>query len=69
MKAHRVAALAATLMLGGCMIAEPPVPSQARVAPPVDWRSPVADRTPVSPRWWQVYGDPVMTTLIERALA
>jgi len=67
----RLAASAALLTLAGCMIAEPPVPPQASVAPAPQWRTvtdaPAGSR--VDAEWWRTYGDPVLTALVERTIA
>ncbi|MDP1999048.1 MAG: TolC family protein, partial [Rhodoferax sp.] len=60
--------LAASLLLMiGCASVTPPPDSQ--VDAPAQWRTAVADTVPVEPRWWTVFGDPVLTTLVEQALA
>lgn len=60
--------LAASLVLMiGCASVTPPPDSQ--VDAPAQWRTAVADTVPVEPRWWTVFGDPVLTTLVEQALA
>lgn len=68
------AVLALASVLTGCMIAEPPAPSAANVVPAASWRSaPPGDLAgtgaTVAADWWQSYGDPVLTSLVERALA
>jgi multidrug efflux system outer membrane protein len=69
----RLMPFCASLALGGCTIATPPVPQQAGVIPAPGWRTPVpAGATvagPIAPSWWQGYDDPVLTALVERALA
>jgi len=62
--------IAATALLGGCTLADRPVPPQAAVATPGEWRTPPGGPTaPIAADWWRGYGDPVMTALVERALA
>lgn len=57
------------LLLGGCLgkeiqpVAVPPVP------PPAAWRTDDAASGTVDAVWWQAFGDPVLTALIEHALA
>lgn len=63
------AAGAALFALAGCMIAEPAAPPQAAVEAAAHWRTPVSTAEPIGADWWRAYGDPVMTRLIERALA
>lgn len=41
----------------------------APVVPPTEWRVDTAQSGLVEPAWWQAFGDPVMTGLVERALA
>ncbi|WP_068076603.1 efflux transporter outer membrane subunit [Novosphingobium lentum] len=66
-------ALAAILLAGtaGCAGPRPATPTAASVAPPAEWRSAPA-RTgsgPVRADWWQAFGDPALSDLIDRALA
>lgn len=63
------AALAGLILLPGCMLAERPVPPDAAVTAPAQWRSTPAATAPIAAEWWQAYGDPVLATLVERALA
>lgn len=39
------------------------------VTPPVAWRTEATEGAPFDRAWWQGFGDPVMTALVERALA
>ncbi len=59
----------ALLMLGACTshIAPTPVPP---LGPPAAWRG-QADpgAAPVDARWWDGFGDPVLTALVEQAIA
>jgi len=63
------AALSAMSLLGGCMIAEPPAPKQASVAPAADWRTETPRTAPITAGWWRGYGDPALNKLVARALA
>jgi NodT family efflux transporter outer membrane factor (OMF) lipoprotein len=47
----------------------PPPPAGASLTPPEGWRSPVGPTVPLEADWWKAFGDPAMTTLVERALA
>ncbi len=59
--------LAASIaLLCGCAAVTPPPDRQ--VDAPAQWRTAVADTVPVEPHWWTVFGDPVLTTLVEQAL-
>lgn len=54
--------------LGACVGTRPPPPPAATVAPPPFWRTASGTGEPVRADWWQAFGDPVLTALIERAL-
>lgn len=41
----------------------------APVPTPADWRTDLATTAPTDRLWWQGFGDPVLTTLVETALA
>ena len=66
-------ALLLPLILAGCALPGPrrDAPPDATVIPPPAWRSALTapDASPVSAAWWQGFGDPVLTALVERALA
>ena len=64
----RLVAILPLAALGGCMIAEPPAPPLAGVVPSPEWRTPARNSAPIMASWWQGYGDPVLTALVERAL-
>jgi len=55
------------VLVGGCASVGPR--PEGRVAAPAQWRTAVAHTTPVEPRWWSVFGDPVLTALVEQAVA
>lgn len=60
----------AALMLAACVPHARPVSPLAAVAPPAEWRDPVAAGTvPVDAAWWQRLNDPALPPLVERALA
>ena len=70
--AHRVRQLAFGLsasLLAGCVGTRPAVPVAATVAPPASWRVSVTPTAPIDAAWWKGFGDPVLTVLVERALA
>lgn len=64
------AALLAVLSLTGCTLPGPraPAPPASAVAPPAGWRTPLRPGGPVRAGWWQAFGDPALTALVERAL-
>lgn len=62
-----IAALAA---LAGCAGPRPTLPTDARVAPPAEWRSAVAQPgVELSSRWWEGFDDPGLTRVVAEALA
>jgi len=61
--------LAPVLWLCACLPADPPPPASAVVAPPAAWRDTPSNNGTVDPAWWQAFGDPALTRLIEAALA
>ena len=54
-------------LISGCASITPPPERQVEV--PRQWRTAVAYTVPVEPQWWTVFGDPVLTTLVEQAVA
>jgi outer membrane protein, multidrug efflux system len=54
-------------LLSGCAAVTPPADRQ--IEAPAQWRTAVAHTVPVAPEWWTVLGDPVLTKLVEQALA
>lgn len=54
-------------LMSGCASVTPPPDRQ--VDAPDRWRTAVADPAPLEPRWWTAFGDPVLTALVEQALA
>lgn len=67
MIAQRAAALA-LLALAGCA-AGPRQPPPAGPVVPAAWRAGIGETGTVDPAWWQRFGDPALTALVERALA
>ncbi|MEG3089430.1 efflux transporter outer membrane subunit [Sphingomonas sp. PB4P5] len=65
------AAFLLAVALPGCTLpgkrADAPV--AAAVAPPAGWRTQLPGGRPVRADWWQGFGDPALTALVERALA
>ncbi len=61
--------LIAACLLAGCAGPRPDVPVNATVTPPAGWREPVMAAAPVSAEWWRSFNDPVLTQLVETALA
>ena len=65
----RRSAAAALLLVSACAGPRAEPPAAAGVTPPVAWRTALAAGQPVTAAWWRSFGDPVLATLIERALA
>jgi multidrug efflux system outer membrane protein len=64
-----VAALGAVL-LAACAGPRPQAPPESAIAPPAAWRSGVpASSAEVSAEWWQAFQDPVLTQVVQAALA
>lgn len=65
----RAGLLLPILLLGACTAGGKPQPAPP-VVPPAAWRSPADQGAgPVDARWWQTFGDPALTRLVERAMA
>lgn len=60
---------ALALLLAGCAVRTMPPLADASVVPPVDWRTDAGPAAPLDARWWQQFGDPVLTEVVEKALA
>lgn len=66
---RRALALVPLLALAGCMAPDTPRPEAAVVAPPAGWREAPGGMATVDAAWWSAFHDPVLTALVERALA
>lgn len=56
-------------LVAGCAPQLPPRPAAAVVVPPAAWRTSVAPTAALERGWWRLFGDPVLSALVERALA
>lgn len=65
---HRAAVLA-VLLLSACAGPVVKTAAVAPVAPPADWRTDAGPTAPVESEWWNGFGDPALTRLVERAIA
>jgi multidrug efflux system outer membrane protein len=61
--------LIAGLAIAGCAGPRSQTPVAAAVAPPPAWRTALGNGQPIRADWWATFGDPVLTGLVERALA
>ncbi|MDB5700551.1 MAG: efflux transporter outer rane subunit [Sphingomonadales bacterium] len=59
----------AAMSMAGCAGPRSQTPANAAVAPPPAWRTALGPGEPIRADWWAAFGDPVLTRLIERALA
>jgi len=59
----------ASVALAGCVGTRPGAPVAATVAPPAAWRGSAGPIMRIDADWWKGFGDPVLTALVERALA
>jgi NodT family efflux transporter outer membrane factor (OMF) lipoprotein len=66
---RRVLLLTTVCLLTGCAGPRPDVPVSATVTPPAGWREPVTAMASVNINWWRSFNDPVLTQLVETALA
>ncbi|MEP9400604.1 efflux transporter outer membrane subunit [Sphingomonas sp. VNH70] len=66
---RRLAILAVLLAAGACTPPDRPRPAAASVTPPGGWRTALPGTAPVDARWWQGFGDPELSRLVEAALA
>jgi outer membrane protein, multidrug efflux system len=56
--------------LSACMGPRPAAPPEAAITAPATWREPApAVAAPIAADWWNGFGDPVLTRLVEQALA
>lgn len=71
MKRSTVRMLSALLatMLAACAGLRPEAPAAAEVVPPAAWRDGKSDEGAITAAWWQGFGDPVLTQVVEKALA
>lgn len=59
----------AAALLSGCSAPDPPRPASSTLGAPATWRTSLPGQKIVNAQWWQGLGDPVLTDLVERALA
>jgi outer membrane protein, multidrug efflux system len=56
------------LLLAACVGSRPEPPMHASVTPPHVWRTDVSPGGDISSNWWQAFGDPVLTRLVDLAV-
>ncbi|QNA85169.1 efflux transporter outer membrane subunit [Sphingomonas sp. So64.6b] len=67
MKARVILMLA--VLAGGCAGPRPEAPAASAVVAPPGWRTALGPGEPIRADWWAAFGDPVLTGLVDRALA
>ncbi|WP_226661861.1 efflux transporter outer membrane subunit [Alteriqipengyuania lutimaris] len=55
------------LALSACAPALQEAPVGTAVAPPIEWRTQLGAGAPVEARWWESFGDPQLSRLVEQA--
>jgi NodT family efflux transporter outer membrane factor (OMF) lipoprotein len=66
---RRVWLLTTVCLLAGCAGPRPDAPVNATVTPPAGWHEPVTTTASINIDWWRSFNDPVLTQLVETALA
>jgi multidrug efflux system outer membrane protein len=61
--------LAAGILLAGCAGPTPPGPPAIAVSTSAQWRTQLGPVMPIEREWWDSFGDPVLTQLVQTALA
>ena len=69
MRSFSLLAAASALMLGACAPTLQDAPRGAVVIPPQAWRTTLDVAAPVEAQWWNAFGDPQLTRLVEAARA
>ena len=64
-----ISLLALTAALAACAGPHVETAQLAPVTPPAQWRVDAGPTAPLDAAWWQAFGDPVLTSLVEQALA
>jgi len=65
----RASAMIVTALLVACAGPRPEAPREAAVVAPAEWREGASATGEVTAEWWQNFGDPVLSKVVERALA
>ena len=67
MKMRFLAAISLASVVSGCAPTLRPVPADVTVSSPIEWRTQMSDARPMEVRWWQGFGDPILSQLVETA--
>lgn len=65
----RRAVILLSLPIAGCLAPATPRPEAATVAPPAQWLNGLPGQDTIDRQWWQAFGDPSMTQLVDAAIA
>ncbi|GAA4013999.1 efflux transporter outer membrane subunit [Sphingomonas swuensis] len=63
------AGVLALLAAAGCAPSLRPLPAASTVNPPLEWRTQLPGTAAIEPRWWDAFGDPALSALVEAARA
>lgn len=61
------AAMSVAMLLSACVPALQGAPQGASATSPTQWRTPLGVTAPVDAQWWQGFGDPRLSALVEKA--
>ena len=64
-----IAALLLAALLAACAGTRPDAPPAAAVVAPATWRDGTGSAGAITATWWQGFGDPVLSQIVEKALA
>lgn len=67
MRAILLALASSSLVLSACAPALQDAPMAASVSAPAQWRTQLGVTAPVEAQWWQGFGDPQLSALVEKA--
>ena len=67
MKRRLLIAISLASVVAGCAPTLRPVPVGVSVSSPIEWRTQMSDAGPMEVRWWQGFGDPTLSQLVETA--
>lgn len=62
-----IAAATFALLLGGCVPSLRDAPASAAAVAPAQWRTQLDATAPIEARWWEGFGDPRLSALVEQA--
>lgn len=66
-KRRLLVAVSLAFAVAGCVPALRAPPAGSAVTPPLAWRTTITSSAQVDENWWQAFGDPVLSRLVEQA--